>query len=339
VATVLLVVVVPFFVVRYPPMTDLPFHAASTSVLRHYLDPAWHFREQFELHPFDVPYLGSYVLGALFALVMPIVAAVKLASAAMLALLPLGLGVMFHGMKKDPLWGLLGLGLVWNTLTHWGFLNFVGAVGLFAMALGFTLLVVDKPTRARQIGLGLTLLAVFVTHVSRFPFAVIGALVTAAAMYPATRRIRPVLVPVGLACLGFVGWHLLSRAPLEIGLGPLAFHWERLAEIPGHLFGGFAGPEERDLAGQLALGFVALLLVSVAFFFGQGRHRGRSFAERWWGAMVTLLPLVAAASLLAAYLVLPMSLGIWWFVYPRELLPAALLGRCRTCRASGASGW
>ena len=44
-------VVAPFVVARYPPMTDLPFHAAQTSILRHYSDPAYHFREQFELHP------------------------------------------------------------------------------------------------------------------------------------------------------------------------------------------------------------------------------------------------------------------------------------------------
>src|SRR5713101_8452479 len=155
------VIVYPFCVVTYPPITDLPFHAAEASILRHYFDPAFHFREQFSLHPLDAPYVSMYVIGALFALVMPAVWAAKAMTIVMLALLPAGLAVMFHGMKKSPLWGLLGLELVWSTLTHWGFLNFVGAIGLFAMVVGLTLLALDRPTRARIAWLTGLLLAIF----------------------------------------------------------------------------------------------------------------------------------------------------------------------------------
>src|SRR5450432_738246 len=69
------VIAYPFTVVRYPPITDLPFHAAETSILRHYLDPSFHFREQFSLHPLEVPYLSMYAIGAFFALVFPIATA------------------------------------------------------------------------------------------------------------------------------------------------------------------------------------------------------------------------------------------------------------------------
>src|SRR5690242_7703721 len=74
------VVFAPLFAARYPPMTDLPFHAAQTAVFRHYADPSFHFREQFELHPLAVPYMSMYALGALFMRVMPAVPAVKLAA-------------------------------------------------------------------------------------------------------------------------------------------------------------------------------------------------------------------------------------------------------------------
>src|SRR5215468_8529456 len=147
VALAVYVVVYPFFVTTYPPITDLPFHAAETSILRHYLDPTWHFREQFSLHPFDAPYVSMYVIGLFFSLFMPMAAATKAMAIVMLGLMPVGLAVMFHGMKKSPLWGLLGLELVWCTLTHWGFLNFMGAIGLFAMVVGFTLMCLDHPTR------------------------------------------------------------------------------------------------------------------------------------------------------------------------------------------------
>jgi hypothetical protein len=208
------VIVYPFAVAVYPPITDVPFHAAETAILRHYLDPEWHFREQFSLHPFDAPYVSMYLVGLFFSLFLPIVAATKAMSIAMLALMPVGLAVMFYGMKKSPLWGLLGLGLVWCTLTHWGFLNFMGAIGLFAMVVGFTLLSLDHPTRLRAVGLTLSLLAVFFTHVYRFPFALAAVVGTTLVMYPATRRLRPVLIPLFVALGVFAIWRVFRRATL-----------------------------------------------------------------------------------------------------------------------------
>jgi hypothetical protein len=71
------VIVYPFTLSKLPPITDLPFHATSISIFRHYWDPSFHFREQFTLHPLEVPYISMYLLGVLFALVLPVVDAVK----------------------------------------------------------------------------------------------------------------------------------------------------------------------------------------------------------------------------------------------------------------------
>ncbi|HMR74639.1 MAG TPA: hypothetical protein PKD61_05995, partial [Polyangiaceae bacterium] len=71
VAVAIYVIGYPLFVVRYPPITDLPFHASGMSILRHYWDPAFGFREQFSLHLLEVPYVAMYALGAVFALVLP----------------------------------------------------------------------------------------------------------------------------------------------------------------------------------------------------------------------------------------------------------------------------
>src|SRR5690349_3465776 len=135
------VIAYPFTLVHYPPITDLPFHASETSILRHYFDPRFHFREQFSFHPLEVPYLSMYGLGVLFALGCSIATATKMMAIVMLALVPIGLSVLFYGMNKDPLWGLAGLSLVWCTVTQWGFLNFMGAIGLYAMSVGYALLV------------------------------------------------------------------------------------------------------------------------------------------------------------------------------------------------------
>lgn len=327
VAVTLYVTAYPLAVVDYPPMTDMPFHAAAISILRHYGDPSFHFREQFTLHLAEVPYWTLYGLGAFFSLFMPIVAATKLATVILLLLLPVGLAVMFHGMKKSPLLGLLGLPLVWNTLTHWGFINFMAAIGLFAMVVGFTLLVLDRPTRGRQIGLSAALLLVFGTHIFRFPFALAAVAGTALVMYPATRRVRPLILPLVPPLLAMLGWMSVRRAELSSeGMEPLALHYERFAEIPGFLFGAFTGGAERALADRTYRIVALAWLACVALFLIEQRWRRWSARDLWWSIGVTVLPVCLGAVFLAMYLALPMQIGVWWYVYPREIVSALFIG-------------
>jgi hypothetical protein len=322
---VLYAIAAPFTVTRYPPMTDLPFHAAQMGTLRHYFDPAFHQREQFELHPLAVPYLSHHVLGAILMLFLPTMAAVKVASAVMIGLVPAGLAVMFHGMKKSPLLGLLGLGLCWGNLTNWGFLNFVGALGLFAMTIGLTMLLVDRPTRGRQVALALTLVALFFTHIFRYPFALCAVVGTAIVMYPATRRIRPIVVPL-VPALALMGVWLLVRPKLLGGdLGPVAVHSERLKDLVGTPTGAFFDPAERraydaffEIAGVVAVVCVASAIVDLV----RGKPRKDAPA---WDAGVTVVPLACAAVFLLLFLVLPINIGAWWYVYPREATAAVLL--------------
>ena len=212
-AVAALVVAGPLLASRYPPMTDLPFHAAHTSILRHYGDPTWHFREQFDLQPIAVPYLSHYAIGALLMWVMPPLAAVKAATVIVLAMVPAGMAVLLHGMKRSPLGALLTLPLVYSTLTHWGFINFVGALGLFAMAVGLAMLVVDRPTPVRRWGLGITLVVLFFTHIFRFPMAIAAVVGTALFLYPATRRLRPVVGPMVPSLVLFGIWLVVRPAP------------------------------------------------------------------------------------------------------------------------------
>ncbi|MGD8317636.1 MAG: hypothetical protein PVH76_07805, partial [Myxococcales bacterium] len=128
-ATITYVVGAPLWGATYPMMTDFPFQTAASSVFRHYDDPSWHFEEQFVFQLFAVPYVTPFALSALFMLVLPPVAATKLATALLLSLLPIGLMVLCWGLRKSPLLGLWGLLPVWGVLTHWGFVGFMAALG------------------------------------------------------------------------------------------------------------------------------------------------------------------------------------------------------------------
>ncbi len=327
----LYVVAYPLSVVTLPPMTDMPFHAAAMSVLRHYGDPAWHFREQFTVHPLAVPYVSFYVLGALLACVFPIALSARIAAAVMLVLLPAGLAVLFYGMKKSPLWGVLGLGLVWHEPDALGLPELHGSPGPVRGLVGFTLLLVDWPTRRRRVLLAACLLAIFATHIYRFPFAVVSVLVTGAVMYPATRRFKVVLLPLLPSLAAFAAWRLVAGAAFagaSHGSLALDLDWLRLAAIEDYLFHGFDGAVGRhEHALFLQLGAVILVVAAVTTlaFFASGRAAERSSGERRWGVGVTVLPLVLAAGFVTAYVVLPMTLGAWWYVYPREITSASFI--------------
>ncbi|WP_434042608.1 MULTISPECIES: hypothetical protein [Sorangium] len=333
IAVAVYVIAVPLAVARYPPMTDLPFHAAQTAALRHYLDPAWHFREQFALQPLAVPYMSMYALGALLMLVLPPAAAVKVAAAAMLALLPAGLAVLFHGMKRSPLLGVLGLVLVWCNLTHWGFLNHMGALGLFAMVVGLTLLLVDRPSRGRQIALALALVALFFTHVFRFPFALAAVVGAAIVVFPATRRLRPIALPLAPSLALFTVWLAVRTDTLHAAPFAPALHWERLGEIPSLLFTSFTDPAEAAAARRAARLVLAALLVCAAGAAAQlagaspgpARSPAADARDRAFARLAALVPVACAAVFLGLFLTLPLQIGLWWYVYPREIVAALFL--------------
>lgn len=318
----------PFTVARYPAMTDFPFHAAQTSTIRHWFDPSFHSQDQFELHPLAVPYFSMYAIGAALMFVFPTIVAVKIAAAVMLALLPAGLAVMFHGMKKSPLLGLLGLGSAWTSLTHWGFLNFMGALGLFAMATGFTFLLVDKPTRGRQLALGLTLVALFFTHIFRYPFALCAVVGTAIVMYPVTRQIRPIVAPLVPAIALFLVWLRVRPAAVSGSMGPLSMHKERLGEFAGYLGGAFSDPAEK-LASERFFRIIVVVAVICLALYIRARinesDRAIASGRLTWDALALVVPLACAAVFLGLFLVLPMEIGLWWYVYPREATAAAFL--------------
>lgn len=313
----------PLFSATYPPMTDLPFHAAQTSAFRHYWDDAYHYRDQFDLRPIAVPYMSSYVLGALLMVVFSTTTAVKLATGIMLLLLPAGLATLAWGMRKSPLLGMLGVPFAWGHLTHWGFINFVGALGLFAMAAGLALRALDVPSRRTEATLAGVLVFLFFTHVFRYPFAVAAVLGAAVVTYPVHKRIRPVLWPLVPSLVLFTVFWFIRPKALVGGVGPLEIQPARWGELFGSLVDGFHDPSEARMAERH--GWVVLAGGAIALFAWIARLRERPRVEIKLAALTTLVPLGSALVFLIMFLTLPMEIGGWWYVYPREATAAAFL--------------
>ena len=309
-------VVMPFFICRFPPLTDFPFHAVGSSILRHHGDSAFGFEQQFELTPLSVPYCSLYVLGAFFMLFLDTVVASKLAAAVLLSAVPIGVGTLSWGLRKSPWLGLAGAPLVWGHLTHWGFINFVSAIGIYLAIVGLSLRALAEPKRRTTVLLVLSVVLLHFTHVFRVPFALLSMGLVVACLYPATRRVFPVALAMGVSATLFASfWFLkpggLYAAPaFDPALG-------RLLDLPKYVFDSFDDPWERRtfylhfaIVFAVAVGsIVARRLRSDAIHEVQERRLARVSRMAVGGCL---------AGVLASYVALPMEVGLVWYIFPRE---------------------
>jgi len=321
-AATLYVVGAPFWAAEYPMMTDFPFHAASSSIFRHYLDSGWHFREQFVFQLLTVPYATLYVLSALFMLFLPPIVATKVAAALMLATLPCGLMVLCWGLRKSPLLGLWGLVPVWGVVTHWGFINYVAGLGLFAAALGLSLRLAERPSPKIQALLFSVLVLLFFTDVFRFPMMIAMLLITAMVMHRRVDSVRSLWLTAGIAAGLFFAWWGMQPDPMLAATGWIRTpDVGRLTEAGRYAFDIYLGDGDTLMFRRVALlfSFTAVALIVVAIL------RLRSWPSGGWVVPAHAVVGIAIAFFMLLYLTLPMEKGIWWYVFPREVTGAVFL--------------
>ncbi|TNF59675.1 MAG: hypothetical protein EP303_08080, partial [Deltaproteobacteria bacterium] len=254
--------------------------------------------------------------------VLPPVVATKLAAALLLSLLPIGLMVLCWGLRKSPLLGLWGLIPVWGVLTHWGFINFVAAMGLFAMALGLALRIVDRPSVKLQGALIAVLILLFFTHVFRFPFAVGMIVVVGLVMRDRVESIKGLFIPAGVAIALFLAWWLTRTELLASEIRWVwPPQWSRMSDASGYVSDIFIGDEDTEMFRRTTLLFAltaaALLAIAIA--------RLRSWPKGGWVVPAHVIVGVAILVSLGLYLILPMEIGAWWYVFPREITAALFL--------------
>ena len=139
------------------------------------------------------------------------------------------------------------------------------------------------------------------------------------------RAVAPALLP-GVAL--FAAWLRGSARASLRGDVALAPDTERLADLPGWLWGSFDDPgEPRALALGASRSWVRwVALVAVV---ARGRRSRRS--PLWPGpspsfrARAALVGLGCVAASLLLYLTLPITTNDWWYVYPREATAACFL--------------
>src|SRR5207253_10390704 len=105
--------VLPVWITRYPPMSDLPQHAAQIALLRDLHNPEFPYSSMFHLNWFT-PYLFGYLLIYTLTPLVGIVGGCKLAVSLFVVGLPISTGLLISSVDIDPFWAILSIPCVYG---------------------------------------------------------------------------------------------------------------------------------------------------------------------------------------------------------------------------------
>ena len=310
---------------EYPPLVDLPQHAALASILVHYHDNPFGYADTFALNLFT-PYVVPYLLVGLLHLAVPLVAAFKLLLTLALLLYVLSLRALCRHFHVDPWLAVFGFVLFFN-FAYW-----IGVVGQ-VVALPFAVCSIWLGFRARASGratdgLALALLgvALFFTHLPTYLLSTLAvSVVLVSSEMPGRRRARllAALVP-GLLAFSF--WALLNLGryaapPAGPGLGG-ALRWSVGPNRPLHILATQVGLPEDTTA---ALSMLLLLLASACAC----RPTLVAFGHRWYPFLLFLGVCLFGPTLLFGLFFVD-RLAIFLFALALPLFDPGAMGRIRT---------
>ncbi|MEE8526180.1 MAG: hypothetical protein V3T72_19760, partial [Thermoanaerobaculia bacterium] len=249
----------PLLVAKYPPMVDLPQHAAQIRL--------WQDLDQHaDTHKLNLltPYLGTYLAGRFFAELMPILPAMKVLVALLILALPLALLHLLARTGGDRWWALLGFPLSYSFCFYWGLLNFMAAAPLGIVLVTLALDPGRSCGRQRlgsELALAVLALALLSTHGLVCAFALLAAGLATVTAAPSLRTAILRQLPFLPAAAAGVWWFAATRSVEAQASKPFSwdFRWSRFAELPGTLLGGL-GDREAALFGAVILALVLLAL-------------------------------------------------------------------------------
>jgi hypothetical protein len=302
-ALIVVFLLLPLWIVRYPPLLDYPDHLARAFILVHINDPAYSFSKSYFTEWGAYPYLGMDLsLIALQYLFPPLVAGRVLLSICVL-LVPLS-GWWFlrqanPGHSALALWTLL---LSYDPFFLYGFVNFQLGLALCFFTLGLWLRYLEKSTTRRWlIALALATCCYF-THLIAFGIAGFIVLV-----YSLARRLNlSQLLWSGTLFIPGLILFLLSRIGSYNGTeAQFQSVRQKLSAISTQLLHTYSQRLE-------LFAFCAIILCLLAAWL-------RNHEFHWNTAW-----LIVFLAVLGLYLALPYELGDTWLIDVR-LIPALFL--------------
>ena len=273
---------IPVWMPAFPPMADLPQHAAQVVLLRNLLHPGFPFASMFHLH-WLTPYLLGYLLVFALLPVVGIVAACKCVVALALGSMPPATALVMGETGADRRWALLVVPALYGFTYQWGFLNFLVAAPLGFVFLWLAYRHARAPRAGTAVALALSINALFFCHAMICAaFATMGGfilLLSGRNVPSAVRRALPLLtvLPLMLLWAHNTASHPLAHRPVDWDLGWIRTHetyyartaewtsgngrpWGRITGFFPRLFGVHPGP----LVPLVGLGIFGLPLLAGA---------------------------------------------------------------------------
>jgi hypothetical protein len=327
----------PAWIVRYPPLEDLPFHVATLRAVHNYADPRYDFSRDFFLNLGGTQYALYYVAGSVLAYVLGVANAAVAMTCLYLGGTVLALRALLRSLGKDERLCLFVVPLLVNVMFLYGLMPFMSGIPLMFLALSLAVPYIERPTWPRGIALAVTTLILFYTHV--VPYALFG--IGFAAIFPWTRSRK--WLPVAGAVtpsLGAVLWWvgLSSQGKESAGaLGGAFSHppyaesmsrfprwsmdvfrdstdeWHFLALVLVALLALGLAQGDRDSAKPAARALVLIPITCTVLYFACGSQLGDVwlFAERFpVPGLMSLIPLMRMPRGARGWLVTALALGV-----------------------------
>ncbi|HYV67188.1 MAG TPA: hypothetical protein VE964_13165, partial [Myxococcales bacterium] len=295
-AVAALAAVLPLWAGRFLPFQDAPQHLAAVRVLADYDVPAFAFRRWFEIDLFRSQYLGFYLPAALLSRALGPEAACRVVLSLVALALPAASWIFLRSFDRDPRLAVLAPALFPTAPLYLGFFNFVESVPATILVIALFERELRGPRWGRGAALALWASALLYLHPSGLALALGAGALLAATAGVSWRRLLRALLPFLPAVALLAAWMataLLAQSPQVVG--HTAATWQPLRDRVLDLLRFW-----NVLAGHADEAFVAALIVC---WMGAALVPGRARESRGWR-----LPLLAA-SLIAAYFLVPESLG------------------------------
>jgi hypothetical protein len=174
------------WIVKHPPLQDLPFHLSTIRIIKSLHDPAYGFDQDFVLTLGRTQYVLYYLLGAALAVFVGVFAANVLLVSSYLGGTVLALRALLRALGRDERLCLLVVPLLYNVMFTYGLFPFLLGVPIMLWALATAVAHFERPSvKSGALMSGLAL-ALFYSHI--FPFGVFC--MGLAALFPWTKPSR-----------------------------------------------------------------------------------------------------------------------------------------------------
>jgi hypothetical protein len=303
---VALLVTAPAWIVRHPPIQDLPFHLATLRVIHDYRDAAFGFQKDYDIDLFHTEYVLYYLVGSALAYVLGVFKANVVLVCAYLGGTVLALRELLLALRKDERLVLFVVPLLVNVMFVMGLLPYMIGVPIMLWAFALSARHLEAPSRERGLWLMFASVALFYAHI--LPFAVFG--IGFAAMFPWQRPREWVraAAPVVPGVLLSLWWVFGSEAGTK-ALGALGGRHEATpltnpsASFTQWSIDVFNDPSDKEIF--FATVIVALLCVGLA--------QGEPDRSRSVGRGYVIVPIAC----FVLYLTMGEQLGIVWLFSQR----------------------